>query len=123
MNFDQTTTIAAISAEMLAAHGLTRNRAAATSFKCTVSQALRIPVTGIAYSHDCRIRRDTAADLLQRIHHEDALDPIVVTRRPGNCEFVLIDGLHRLLVSIAVGYPSIPALLLSYEKATQDGFR
>jgi len=102
---------------------LTRNRASATSFTCTDPQALRIPVTGIAYSHDYRLRRATAGDLLQRIHHEVALDPIVVTRRPGNCEFVLIDGLHRLLVSIAVGFPSIPAHLISYEKANQDGFR
>jgi hypothetical protein len=112
-----------ITPEMLAAHGLTRNSVAASSFACTDPQALRIPTTGIARPRDYRIKWDTAGHLLRRIHDHEALDPIVVTRRPGNCEFVLIDGLHRLLVAIAMGFPSMPARLLSYESAAQYGFR
>ena len=118
-----TTPFDAIPAELLAAHGLQRNCTAASSFNCTDPGALRIPTSGIAHGDDYQIKWDTAGHLLRRIHDRDALDPIVVTRRPGNCEFVLIDGLHRLLVAIAVGFPSMPARLISYEMAAGLGFR
>jgi len=116
------TTYTTIPPEMLAAHGLTRNSAAASSFNCTDPQALKIPTTGIAHSSDFRIKWDTARHLLRRIQNQEALEPIVVTRRPGNCEFVLIDGLHRLLIAIAVGFPSMPVRLVSYEHARGNGF-
>jgi hypothetical protein len=122
MNPNPETPFAAIPSEMLAAHGLTRNCAAASSFHCTDPEALKIPTTGIAHPSDFRIKWDTARHLLRRIHNQEALEPIVVTRRPGNCEFVLIDGLHRLLVAIAVGFPSMPARLVSYEHARGNGF-
>jgi hypothetical protein len=116
------TTFNAISPEMLAAHGFTPNSATASSFACTDPEALKIPTTGIAHPREYRIKWDTARHLLRRLHDHQALDPIVVTRRPGDCEFVLIDGLHRLLVALAMGFPSMPARLLSYESARQTGF-
>lgn len=117
------TTIDAIPPEMLAAHGLTRNGAVASSFKCTDPGALRIPTASIEHPANYQVKWDTAGHLLRRIHDQVALDPIVVTRRPGNCQFVLVDGLHRRLVSMAVGFPSMPARLLSYDTAQHHGFR
>ena len=122
-NQTKTTPFDPIPAELLAAHGLQRNSAAASSFNCTDPEALRIPTSGIDHPADYQIKWATAGHLLQRIHDQHALDPIVVTRRPGRCEFVLIDGLHRLLVSIAIGFPSMPVNLISYETATCRGFR
>jgi hypothetical protein len=123
MNPNRPSSFEAIPSELLAAHGLQRNHAAASCFNCTDPAALRIPTSGIDHPADYQIKWDTAGHLLQRIHDQGAIDPIIVTRRPGHCEFVLIDGLHRLLVSIAIGFPSMPANLISYEMATCRGFR
>jgi hypothetical protein len=64
-----------------------------------------------------KLNPDAVRSLLQGVRDGADLPPIVVFRESGAATATLLDGRHRLSVSLALGFVSIPAMQPSREDA------
>jgi ParB-like chromosome segregation protein Spo0J len=62
-------------------------------------------------------RRGAIRDLLRGIRDDVPIQPVVVFREPGAGTAMLLDGLHRLRLSQALGFVAIPTTQPSREDA------
>lgn len=105
-----------ISDELLAEYGLHRGSTTTLNYRCTNPQSLLVPVAEIM-APVRKLNEDALSSLLRGVRDGDDLPPIVVYREPGAARAMLLDGLHRLRVSLALGFVSIPATQPSREDA------
>jgi hypothetical protein len=109
--------LAGVPAELLAAYGLPPGKAFASSYRCSDPTAQKIPISGISYPQAKALDRDAVVRVLVNLRQQRDVDPIIVCRRPEAFDFTLVEGLHRLAVSVALGYVTIPATLIPYDIA------
>jgi hypothetical protein len=101
---------------LLVEYGLHRGSAYAVSYRCTDPQSILVPVADIT-APVRKLNADALRRLLRGVRDGDDLPPVVVFREPGAATAALLDGLHRLRVSLALGFVSIPATQPSRDDA------
>lgn len=84
-------------------------------------QATLVPLTEITGPMQRKLNEAAMRRLLQGMRDGSALPPIIVYRAQGSMLAMLLDGLHRVRISRALGFTSIPATLVSREDA-EGGF-
>lgn len=101
-------TLDEIPGELLAELGLRPGGATGASYRCSDPVAFLIPLTEVAAPTGRRLNREALASVLRGFKDGDAIPPVVVFREPEADTATLLDGLHRLRASAAVGYTMIP---------------
>jgi hypothetical protein len=109
-------TLDEIPAELLTEYGLHRGCATAPSYRCTDPQSILVPVAEITAGVR-KLNADALRSLLRGVRDGHDLPPVVVFREPGAAAAALLDGLHRLRISVALGFVSIPATQPSRDDA------
>jgi len=107
---------------LLAEYGFRRGAVTAVSYHCADKQAALVPTAEVvAKRPDRKLNEQTVRDILCAIRDGTALPPIIVFRPPGVRCARLVDGTHRWRVSVALGFPMIPCLLLNRDEADAYG--
>ena len=110
-------TLDSVPEELLAEVGVVRGSAKQINFRCTDNQAVLIPLADIDYSRSRKLNRDVLTCLLKGMRDHSDFVAVIVVRKPGTNRFVLLDGMHRVRASDAMGFISIPCKIVSLEEA------
>lgn len=102
--------------DLFAEYGLRRRGAVASSYHCSSPQAILVPIADIT-APVRKLNPDALRSLLYGVREGADLPAIVVFREPGAATAALLDGLHRVRISLALGFVSIPAIQPSREEA------
>jgi hypothetical protein len=108
--------------ELLAEFGLRRGGATLPSYRWADAAAVLVPLADITGPLQRKLNEESVRSLLRGIRDGADLPPVVVFREPGAQTAALLDGLHRVRVSIALGFVAIPALMISRD-AAELGYR
>jgi hypothetical protein len=76
-----------------------------------------VPTSEITGPVARKLNEEALRSLLHGICESAELPAVVIFREPGAPAAALLDGLHRLQLSRALGFVSIPAISLSREYA------
>jgi hypothetical protein len=104
-------TLYAISDELLAECGLVRGAAPATSYRCTDSAALYLPLGNMIVPQSRKLNEAILKQILLGFRDGDDIPPVEAFYEPRTTEFHLLDGVHRWRASLAFGFPQIPCEL------------
>lgn len=98
---------------MLAEYGLLSSMAGRRSYRCTRPGATFVPTVELTWSRDSPLSEERVRSILTGIRDNVDMPPAVAFRERGDGRtVVLLDGLHRVRVSIAVGLTHVPCRLV-----------
>src|SRR6185437_8794275 len=115
MPIDPKTAVYSASAAMLSEFGLSPGNA--PPYRCADPKAVPIPVSELHWPRGRGLDPARLRRVLGIIARREPLAPVPVYREPGSPVAVVLDGAHRLAVSIALGYDTVPCELLSRDEA------
>jgi hypothetical protein len=107
-----------VSDEMFSACGLRRGGAAASSYRCTDSDAVIVPIATVIAAPRA-MNREALLQILRGFRDGDDIPPVSIFHEPEPPLTYLLDGIHRLRASLAFGYVSIPVRPWSRADAAQ----
>jgi len=103
-------TIHGIPDELLAAYGLRRGGATTPSYRSNDPDAVLMPLAEVTGPEHRKLNEDALRSLLRGLRDGAELPPIIVFREPCAASAVLLDGMHRWRLSLALGFAAIPAI-------------
>ncbi len=106
---------------LLAEFGLQRSGATAVSYCFDDASAVLVPLLDISVVGQRKLNPERLRDLLRGICDGSSIPAVAVYRVWGDNRLRLHHGMHRLRVSQAVGFTSIPAVVMSEHEAESLG--
>ena len=103
--------------KLLAEYGLRRGAATGPSYRCTDPAGALVPLIEVIGPTHRKLNEEALRSLLRGVRDGADLPPIIVFREPGAAVATLLDGLHRVRLSLAVGFAVIPTTQTSREDA------
>jgi hypothetical protein len=104
-------TVYAISDELLAECGLLRGAAAATSYRCSDTAALYVPLANMIVPQSRKLDQEVLKRILCGFRDGDDIPAVEAFYEPLTREFHLLDGTHRWKACLAFGFAQIPCEL------------
>jgi hypothetical protein len=105
-------TLAEVPDELLKELGLRPNCLRAETYACSDSTAVLIPLAEISAPPNRLLNREALRTVLIRMRDDLPLDPVPVFREESWEIATLLDGMHRLRASAALGFPMMPCRLV-----------
>lgn len=115
MRGERPLTLAAVPLALLAEYGLPEAAAGRDSYRCDDAGVTLVAIKNTRAPLARMLNEAAVRGLLRGIRANASIPPIHVISEQGKVR--LLNGLHRLRVSIAVGFTQIPARFLSLEEA------